>query len=68
MTEILFIVENDQESGYVAKALSHGIFTQAETVEELRSVVRDAVQCHFEDDSRPHYIRLHFVHDEVLSA
>jgi len=30
--------------------------------------VRDAVRCHFEDGMAPQIIRLHFVHDEVLSA
>ena len=42
--------------------------TQAETVEELRSRVREAVDCLFDDPAQaPGIIRLHFVRDEVLA-
>jgi hypothetical protein len=37
-------------------------------MDELRVLVRDAVRCHFEEGSIPSVIRLHFVHDEVISA
>ncbi len=66
--EIIFVVEDSPEGGYEAKALSHPIFTAGDTLEELRDMVRDAVQCHFEDSERPQMIRLHFVKDEVLEA
>ena len=46
-SEIIFCVEEAPEGGYEARALGHGIFTQAETLEELRAKVRDAVRCHF---------------------
>jgi hypothetical protein len=36
MNEIIFLVEEDIEGGYNAKALGESIFTQGETVEELR--------------------------------
>jgi predicted RNase H-like HicB family nuclease len=49
MTEIIFLVEEDSEGGYVARAIDEAIFTEANTLEELRSMVRDAVQCHFND-------------------
>jgi predicted RNase H-like HicB family nuclease len=69
MSEIIFQVEADEiDGGYVATALGHSIVTQGETLEELRTMVRDAVRCHFADQSRPGLIRLHFVRDEVLSA
>ena len=43
--------------------------TQADSVEELREAVRDAVRCHFADESdSPRMIRLHFVRDEVIAA
>jgi predicted RNase H-like HicB family nuclease len=69
MREIIFQVEADEiDGGYVATALGHSIVTQGETLEDLRTMVRDAVRCHFDTTERPTLIRLHFVRDEVLSA
>jgi hypothetical protein len=72
MSEIIFEVGEDEvDGGYVATALGHAIATQAETVVELRRMVRDAVQCHFGDGTAgemPKVIRLHFVRDEVFSV
>ena len=65
MNEIIFLIEEDLEGGYVARAIGESIFTQADTVESLRDVIRDAVKCHFEESDRPKLIRLHFVRDEV---
>jgi hypothetical protein len=67
-SEIIFEVTDAEEGGYSAAALGYGITTQAETVEELRSMVREAVDCYFDDPSQaPNIIRLHFVRDEVLA-
>lgn len=68
MTELLFLVEEADEGGYVARAIGASIFTEAETLEELRTNVRDAVACHFDPGELPRLIRLHFVRDEVLSV
>ena len=67
-SEIIFSVEESPEGGLEAHALGHPIFTQADTPEELRAMVQDAVRCHFEDADRPRVIRLHWVRDEVLPA
>jgi hypothetical protein len=67
-SEIIFSVEEDAEAGFVARALGHSIFTQAASMEELRESVRDAVRCHFEENTRPAVIRLHSVRDEVIPA
>ena len=67
-TEVVFNVEESDEGGYVAVAPAHGIFTQADSVEELHVKVRDAVACHFDAADKPQLIRLHFVRDEVLAA
>ena len=68
MSEIVFLVEEDPEGGYTARALGEAIFTQAESLEGLRDSVRDAVKCHFADSAaRPAVIRLHQVHDEVIA-
>ena len=69
MNEIIFEVTEDLSGGYVASALGVGIHTQGETLDELRIMVRDAVQCYFdEDDDKPAVIRLHFVRDELLAV
>ena len=59
MNELIFLVEEAPEGGYAARALGQSIFTEAETLEELRSNVREAVRCHFEDGQAPKVIRLH---------
>jgi hypothetical protein len=68
MDEIIFVVRESPEGGYEAHALGHSIFTEADTLEELRRQVQDAVQCHFPDESRPKIIRLHLVYEEILLA
>jgi len=68
MNEIIFLIEEDLEGGYVARAIGESIFTQTDTIESLRNVVRDAVKCHFEESDRPKLIRLHFVRDEVIAS
>jgi hypothetical protein len=67
-TEIIFSVQESPEGGYEARALGHPIFTQAESMDELREMVRDAVRCHFDSGLAPPVIRLHFVKDEVITA
>lgn len=67
-SEIIFAVDESPEGGYEARALGHSIFTQAESLEELRAMVRDAVSCHFDDHERPSVIRLHLVRDELLAS
>jgi len=57
-TEIIFAVQESPEGGFEAHALGHSIFTQAETMEELEAMIRDAVRCHFDEESRPSVIRL----------
>jgi hypothetical protein len=66
--EIIFVVEDSPEGGYEAHALGYSIFTQADSLEELRAMVRDAVSCHFDDAERPSVIRLHLVRDELLAT
>lgn len=66
--EIIFTVEEDPEGGYVAQALGHSIVSQADSMEELRQMVRDAVRCHFDGENMPRVIRLHMVREEVFSV
>ncbi|HDC92697.1 MAG TPA: 2-oxoisovalerate dehydrogenase [Candidatus Acetothermia bacterium] len=66
--EVIFLVEESPEGGYEARALGHAIFTEADTLEELRERIRDAVHCHFDEEERPTVIRLHLVREEVIPA
>lgn len=66
--EIIFLVEDAPEGGYAARALGYSVFTEADTWEELRQAIRDAVQCHFDEAEQPDIIRMHVVREEVLVA
>ncbi len=69
MKEIIFEVLEDIDGGYTASALGVGIHTQGDTLDELKQMVRDAVDCYFDTETeRPALIRLHFVRDEVLAV
>ena len=57
-SEIVFAVEESPEGGYEAHALGYSIFTEADSLPELRTMVRDAVRCHFEDAERPKVIAI----------
>ncbi|HEY4684249.1 MAG TPA: hypothetical protein VIH17_13505 [Candidatus Acidoferrales bacterium] len=67
-SEIIFAVAESPEGGYEARALGYSIYTQADTLEELKTMIRDAVRCHFEPETKPSVIRLHLVKDEVIPA
>jgi hypothetical protein len=67
-SEIIFSVQESPEGGYEARALGHSIFSQAETLEKLKVMLRDAVSCHFAENEKPSVIRLHLVKDEVIPA
>ena len=64
--EIVVLVDESPEGGYQARALEHAIFTEADTFDELKKAVQDAVKCHFTAEDRPKLIRLHMAKDEVI--
>lgn len=65
--ELTFEIRDAEEGGYYAHALGHAIFTEAETWEELRANVLEAVSLHFEDGmARPCIVQLHYVKDELI--
>jgi hypothetical protein len=65
--ELIFEVRDAEEGGYCARALGHAIFSEAETWEELRSNVLEAVAVHFEGSAvHPRLVTLHYVKDESL--
>ena len=67
MIEIIFVVEEALEGGFTTKALGESIFTEAETIDELKINVKEAVECHFEPESMPKIIRLHMVKEELIA-
>jgi hypothetical protein len=52
MNEIIFLVEPDIESGYIAQALGESIITQADDLESLKEEIKDAVHCHFPNEAQ----------------
>ncbi|HVS63110.1 MAG TPA: 2-phospho-L-lactate guanylyltransferase [Thermoanaerobaculia bacterium] len=67
MNELVFEITQEADGGYVAECLSEAIFTQADSWEELRANVREAVDAYFFDSAKPPLVRLHLVRDEVLA-
>jgi len=55
--EIIFFVHESSEDGYEAEALNESIYTEADTLEELRQMIKDAVQCHFQPGDQPDTVR-----------
>lgn len=67
MTELIFIVEEAPEGGFVARSLGPSSFTEADSLTELPEKLHDAVRCHFEEGQAPKVIRLHQVREEVIT-
>jgi len=65
-SEIILSVAESPQGGYEARALGHS--TEADSLEELRIVVQDAVRCHLEEGERPRVMRLRLVKDEIIPA
>lgn len=68
MSEIVFEISPDSDGGFTAEALGESIFTEADSWDELRSNVREAVQAFYFDSAPPASIRLRLVRDEVLAV
>ena len=51
--EIIFEVTEAVEGGYDARVLGYNFFTQGEDWADLKAMVKDAIFCHFDDDSMP---------------
>jgi len=66
--ELIFVVEESPEGGFQARALGYSIFTEADSYEELKKMVQDAVACHFDENNRPKVVRLHMVKEELLAV
>ena len=67
MKEVIFVINEAPEGGYVAEALGLSIFTQGDDWENLKFNIIEAVSCHF-DDTVQRIVRMHYVKNEVLTA
>jgi len=68
LRELMFTVEKAPNGGLCAHAAGESIFTQADDIDQLTEMVRDAVCCHWPDPAdRPRTIRLRSVHDEDIA-
>jgi len=68
LNEIFFLIEEAIEGGFTARSTGVDIFTEADTLDELRTNIREAVECHFDEGQAPRLIRLHIVREEVLTV
>ena len=68
MNEIIFLVEEALEGGITAKAIGESIFTEGDTMDEIKVNIKEAVECHFDEDKKPKLIRLHTVKEEVIAV
>ena len=67
-TEMIFLVEEDPQGGYTAQAVGNSIFTEGDSLTELKRNIKDALKCHFEKtEDLPALIRLHIVREETLT-
>ena len=66
MGELVFEVVQEADGGYCAECLTESIFTQADSWDDLRRNVIEAVNAFYFDTSAPASVRLHLVRDEVL--
>jgi len=67
-SELVFEVLQEQDGGFVAECLSESIITEADTWEELRKNVTEAVSAFFFDGAPPARVRLHLVRDELFTV
>lgn len=67
MEEIIFTVKESDEGGFEAKSIDFSIYTDGETMEDIKENIKESIHCHF-DDNVKRIIRLHFVKEEVFAA
>jgi predicted RNase H-like HicB family nuclease len=68
MSEIVFEVTQESDGGFIAEAIGENIVTKADTWEQLRANVKEAVEAYYFEETKPAYLRLHLRRDEVLAV
>jgi len=65
--EIIFVVEEKPGFGYTARAIDESIFTEGNTLDEIRKNIKDALKCYFDkEEDIPDIIRLYIGREEIL--
>lgn len=71
MNQIAFQVEQEEDGGFVAEAHvteNEHIVTQGDTIEELKLMIKDALECHFDNPLEiPKTVVLKFIRQEVFA-
>ncbi len=47
-----FFIQNSEGGGYTALAVGYSIYTQGETLDQVVSNIKEAVECHFGEDKK----------------
>ena len=68
MSEIVFLVEEAPEGGFTAGALGYSIYTEADSWDELKIAIKDAIACHFDQEQKPGIAHLHYPKEEVFAV
>jgi predicted RNase H-like HicB family nuclease len=68
MNELVFEVTQESDGGFIAEALGENIVTEADSWEQLRANVKEAVEAYYFDEPKPAIVRLHLRRDEVLAV
>jgi predicted RNase H-like HicB family nuclease len=68
MSELVFEVTQESDGGFIAEALGENIVTEADTWEQLRTNVKEAVEAYYFEEPKPAFVRLHLRKDEVLAV
>jgi len=53
---ILFTIQESTDGGFTAKALDYPIFTEGDDLNELKTNIKEAVDCHFEQGNDQKFI------------
>ena len=66
MSELIFEVTQESDGGFIAECLTENIVTEADTWEELRLNVQEAVKGYYFDapEKAPNFVRLNLLHDD----
>ncbi len=65
-SEIVFEVRVAVDGWYHAKAVDHSITAEAESYDDVKLAIREAVRYHFGLGDRPEAIRVRLIKEEVI--
>ena len=61
-------MEEAPEGGFIARALGYSNYTEADSWDELKIAIQDAIACHFDQEQKPRIVRLHYSKEEVFAV